>query len=151
MKLRIGNTITLLAITAVFAGSTVAGSTTGFKSDLRANTFSLQKAAKPDLSGKWDLNVSTDGGPVSAKADFKVASDGTITGTIESEQYGVSKISGGSVNDASFSIKFSISADGNAIEVGMNGTFDEKSMKGSGSAGDASFSFTGTRAASAQK
>jgi hypothetical protein len=33
----------------------------------------------------------------------------------------------------------------------MNGTFDEKSMKGSGSAGDASFSFTGTRAASAQK
>ncbi len=38
------------------------------------NSSSLQKAAKADLSGKWDLSVSTDGGPVSAKAEFKVAS-----------------------------------------------------------------------------
>jgi hypothetical protein len=111
---------------------------------------SFQKTAKADLSGKWDLNVTTDGGPVSAKAEFKVASDGTITGTVESEQYGSSKISSGSVTDANFAIKFSISADGNAIEVTMSGTFDEKSLKGSGSAGDNGFSFTGTRSSSAQ-
>src|SRR5580704_1295242 len=71
----------------------------------RVSGFSFQASAKADLSGKWDLNVTTDGGPVSAKADFKVASDGTITGTVESEQYGSSKISSGSVTDASFAIK----------------------------------------------
>jgi len=115
------------------------------------SSASVLKAAKPDLSGKWDLNVTTDGGPISAKAEFKVASDGTITGTVESAEYGSSKISSGSVTDAGFAIKFSISAEGSAIEVSMSGTFDEKSMKGSGSAGDAGFSFTGTRSSSAQK
>jgi hypothetical protein len=117
----------------------------------RVSGFSFQAPAKADLSGKWDLNVTTDGGPVSAKADFKVASDGTITGTVESEQYGSSKISSGSVTDASFAIKFDISAGGDAISVSMSGTFDEKSMKGTGSAGDAGFSFTGTRSSSGQE
>ena len=111
---------------------------------------SLQKAAKADLSGKWDLSVVTDGGPISAKLDLKVAADGSITGTVESAEYGSSTISSGSVTDASFAIKFNISGDGNAIQVVMSGTFDEKSLKGSGSAGDASFSFTGTRSSSAQ-
>jgi hypothetical protein len=141
----------MLASTIALIGLVSVVSANGIGHSLpQINAVSMQKAAKPDLSGKWDLNVSTDGGPVSAKADFKVASDGSITGTVESEQYGVSKISSGSVNDASFGIKFSISADGNAIEVSMSGSFDEKSLKGTGSAGDASFSFTGTRAASAQ-
>jgi hypothetical protein len=114
------------------------------------NSSSFQKAAKADLSGKWDLNVTTDGGPISAKAEFKVATDGSITGTVESAEYGSSTISSGSVTDASFVIKFNISGDGNAIQVTMSGTFDEKSLKGSGSAGDNSFSFTGTRSSSAQ-
>jgi hypothetical protein len=111
---------------------------------------SSRTAVKADLSGKWDLDVKTDGGPISAKADFKVASDATITGTIESAEYGNSKIASGSVADASFAIKFSVSADGNVIEINMSGTFDEKSMRGSGTAGDGSFSFTGTRTSNAQ-
>src|SRR5579864_7797193 len=133
MKLTIGYKATLLAISAAafaLAGSTVAGSPTGLKSDLRVNTVSPLKAAKADLSGKWDLNVTTDGGPISAKADFKVASDGSITGTVESAEYGVSKISSGTVTDASFAIKFSISSEGSVLEVSMSGTFDEKSLKG---------------------
>ena len=111
---------------------------------------SFQKTAKPDLSGKWDLNVTTDNGPVSAKPDLTVAADGSITGTVESAEYGSSKISGGSATDTTFVIKFDISANGNAIDVSMNGTYDEKSLKGTGSAGDLSFSFTGTRSTSAQ-
>lgn len=107
-------------------------------------------AAKADLSGKWDLDVRTDSGPVAAKADFTVAKDGAITGTIESAEYGSSKISSGSVNDTSFSIKFDLSSQGSVIEVGMTGTFDEKTMKGSGSAGDSSFTFTGTRASASK-
>jgi hypothetical protein len=111
---------------------------------------SFEKTAKPDISGKWDLNVTTDNGPVSAKAEFKVAADGSITGTVESAEYGSSKISSGSATDTTFVIRFGISADGNAIDVSMNGTYDEKSLKGTGSAGDLSFSFTGTRSSSAQ-
>ncbi len=111
----------------------------------------IETQAKADLSGKWDLNVTTDGGPIAAKAEFTVASDGTISGTIDSAEYGSSKIASGSVKDASFSFKFNISADGNVIEVTMSGTFDEKALKGSGAAGDMGFSFTGTRASSAQK
>jgi hypothetical protein len=114
------------------------------------NAPSLQKAAKADLSGKWDLAVTTDGGPISAKVEFKVAADGSITGTVESAEYGSSTITSGSVTDANFVIKFNISGDGNAIQVTMSGTFDEKTLKGSGSAGDASFSFTGTRASAAK-
>ncbi|HEY4840103.1 MAG TPA: hypothetical protein VIH72_15915 [Candidatus Acidoferrales bacterium] len=111
---------------------------------------SIETQAKSDLSGKWDLNVTTDGGPIAAKAEFTVASDGTISGTIDSAEYGSSKIASGSVKDASFSFKFDISASGSVIEVTMSGTFDEKSLKGSGSAGDMGFSFTGTRASSSQ-
>jgi hypothetical protein len=108
----------------------------------------IEAQAKADLSGKWDLNVTTDGGPVSAKVEFTVASDGTISGTVDSAEYGSSKISSGSVKDANFSFKFNITADGNVIEVTMSGTFDQKSLKGSGSAGDMGFSFTGTRTSS---
>jgi hypothetical protein len=111
---------------------------------------SMATAPKLDLSGKWDLDVKTDNGPVSAKADLKVASDGTISGTIESPEYGSSKISSGSVTDASFAFKFDLNSQGSAISVGMSGTFDEKGMKGSGTAGDTSFTFTGTRSSSAQ-
>jgi hypothetical protein len=111
---------------------------------------SIESQAKADLSGKWDLNVTTDGGPIAAKAEFSVASDGTISGTIDSAEYGSSKIASGSVKDASFSFKFNITADGNVIEVTMSGSFDEKSLKGSGSAGDMGFSFTGTRSSSSQ-
>jgi hypothetical protein len=117
----------------------------------RVQGVSVETQAKADLSGKWDLNVTTDGGPISAKAEFTVASDGTISGTIDSAEYGSSKIASGSVKDASFSFKFNISADGNVIEVTMSGTFDEKALKGSGAAGDMGFSFTGTRASSSQQ
>ena len=117
----------------------------------QVRSASIENQAKADLSGKWDLNVTTDGGPISAKAEFTVASDGTISGTIDSAEYGSSKIASGSVKDASFSFKFNISNGGDVIEVRMNGTFDEKSLKGSGSAGDTGFSFTGTRSSSGQK
>ena len=149
--MKVANGFRILASTIALVGlvSVVGANGVGHQVP-QINRVSVQKAAKTDLSGKWDLNVATDGGPVSAKAEFKVASDGSITGTVESAEYGSSKISSGSVTDANFAIKFNISANGNAIEVNMSGTFDEKSLKGSGSAGDASFSFTGTRSSSTQ-
>lgn len=144
-----------LALVVALAGPVSVIPAIGFagsaeNSAAQKDSLSLQKAAKADLSGKWDLAVSTDGGPISAKAEFKVAADGSITGSVESAEYGTSTITSGSVTDAGFVVKFNISGDGNAIQVTMSGTFDEKSLKGSGSAGDASFSFTGTRASAAK-
>jgi hypothetical protein len=144
----LGVAVALVGIVSVVPAGGV-GRHTG-NSGAEMSGASIESPAKADLTGKWDLNVTTDGGQISASADFKVASDGSITGTVESAAYGSSKISSGSVTDANFTVKFSISANGNAIEVSMSGTFDEKSIKGSGSAGDTSFSFTGTRASSAQ-
>jgi hypothetical protein len=139
----------IVAVTFVAAVSAGANDSTRISASQR-NSFSLPTAAKLDLSGKWDLDVKTDNGPVSAKADLKVASDGTITGTIESQEYGSSRIASGSVTDTSFSFKFDLNSQGSVISVGMSGTFDEKTMKGSGTAGDTSFTFTGARSSSAQ-
>jgi hypothetical protein len=142
------NLALVIALVGLVSVIPAVGVEQNFAKQMRSSLIESQ--AKADLSGKWDLNVTTDGGPISAKAEFTVASDGTISGTVDSAEYGSSKIASGSVKDASFSFKFNISADGNVIEVTMSGTFDEKSMKGSGSAGDAGFSFTGTRASSGQ-
>ncbi len=106
------------------------------------------QAAKPALAGKWDLNVTTPDGPQKASADLTVADDGTVSGTIDS-QYGHSSISTGSLTGSQFTIKFSINIDGNPTDVSMSGTIDGDSIKGSGSAGDSTFDFTGERAAAA--
>jgi hypothetical protein len=153
--MKTSNSFKTLAVTIAVAALVSVVPSLGFArsgntSASHKNFSSPEKAAKADLSGKWDLNVTTDGGPISAKVEFKVAADGSITGTVESAQYGSSKISSGSATDSSFAIKFNISSDGNAIEVSMSGTYDEKSLKGTGSAGDTNFSFTGTRSSSAQ-
>jgi hypothetical protein len=143
-----GNLTLVIALFGLVSVIPALGVEQNFAREMRSAAFETQ--AKADLSGKWDLNVTTDGGPIAAKAEFTVASDGTISGTIDSAEYGSSKIASGSVKDASFSFKFNITADGNVIEVTMTGTFDEKSLKGSGSAGDMGFSFTGARASSSQ-
>jgi hypothetical protein len=116
----------------------------------QARNMSSPEVAKPDLSGKWDMYFVSENGPVEAKGDFKVDGDGKITGTIVSVQYGTSTIDSGSVTDVNFTIRFNINPDGSGLEVNMSGTFDEKSLKGTGSAGDTSFSFTGTRSSSSQ-
>lgn len=104
------------------------------------------QAARPALAGKWDLNVTTPDGPQKASADLTVGDDGAIAGTVDSE-YGHSPISSGSLTGTQFTIKFSINIDGNPTDVNMSGTIDGDSIKGSGSAGDSTFDFTGVRAA----
>ena len=117
----------------------------------RASTDKPQEggqAAKPALTGKWDLTVTTQDGPQKASADLTVADDGTITGTVAS-QYGSASISSGSLTGNQFTFKFSLNIEGTPTDVSMSGTIDGDSIKGNGSAGDAGFDFTGARATSA--
>jgi hypothetical protein len=106
------------------------------------------QAAKPALTGKWDLTVTTQDGPQKASADLTVADDGTITGTVGS-QYGNASISSGSLTGNQFTFKFSLNIEGTPTDVSMSGTIDGDSIKGNGSAGDAGFDFTGARTPSA--
>jgi hypothetical protein len=117
----------------------------------RASTNNQQEggqAAKPALTGKWDITVTTQDGPQNASADLTVADDGTITGTVAS-QYGSASISSGSLTGNQFTFKFSLNIEGTPTDVSMSGTIDGDSIKGNGSAGDAGFDFTGARAPSA--
>jgi len=104
---------------------------------------------KPDLNGRWDLNVMTEDGPQKASLDLSVADDGRITGTVHSD-YGDARISGGSLDGNKFSIRFSLNIQGNATDVNMDGTIDGDSLEGRGDAGGGAFSFTGARAKSGQ-
>lgn len=105
------------------------------------------QAAKPALGGKWDLTVTTSDGPQKASLDLTVADDGTITGNVGS-QYGSTSISSGSLSGNQFTIKFSLNIEGNPTDISMGGSIDGDSIKGSGSAGDSTFDFTGSRVTS---
>jgi hypothetical protein len=109
--------------------------------------FSAAAQNKPDLNGKWDLSVTTEDGPQKASMDLSVADDGRISGSIHSD-YGDARISGGSLDGNKFSIRFSLTIQGNATDVNMDGTIDGDSLEGRGDAGGGAFSFTGKRAQS---
>lgn len=102
--------------------------------------------AKPKVAGKWDLTVNTgDGNQETASLEMKVADDGGITGTVSSH-YGDAEITKGSADGGSFSIAFKLTIDNSPTDISMRGTVDGDSMKGDGTAGDGTFTYTGTRA-----
>ena len=102
--------------------------------------------AKSHVEGKWDLNVNTgDGGQESASMIMKVADDGAITGSVSSH-YGDVEIAKGSADGDKFSIEFKLTIDNSPTDISMRGTVDGHSMKGDGTAGDGTFTYTGTRA-----
>ena len=107
------------------------------------------QAAKKTIDGRWNIDVAvSDGSTETATLNFKSGSGGAITGTIET-QHGTAQISKGTLTGATFSIEFTLTIDNGPMSVAMSGSFDGDSMKGDGSAGDATFKFTGSRATAA--
>jgi hypothetical protein len=121
-----------------------AGTVAVFAAPRAASWQQEGQAAKPALAGKWDLTVTTSDGPQKAGLDLTVGDDGAITGSVESH-YGNTSISSGSLSGSEFTIKFSLNIEGNPTDVSMSGSIDGDSIKGSGSAGDSTFDFTGSR------
>lgn len=108
------------------------------------------KRAKTDLAGKWDLNVSSNQGPMAGTAEFKIAPNGTITGTIVSP-YGTSPVTSGSAKDVTFTIKYNVTdAQGALTEITMSGSVDGNSIKGFLTVGGDRFGFTGIRSSGAK-
>jgi hypothetical protein len=107
------------------------------------------QASKKSIDGQWTITVDvSDGSTETATLNFKSGSAGAITGTIET-QHGTAQISKGTLTGSTFSIEFTLTIDNNPMGVSMSGSFDGDSMKGDGSAGDATFKFNGSRAAAA--
>jgi len=101
--------------------------------------------AKSNVAGKWDLSVNTgDGGQEDASMELKVADDGGVTGTVNSH-YGNAEITKGSADGDKFSIEFKLTIDNAPTDVTMRGSVDGDHMKGDGTAGDGTYTFTGTR------
>jgi hypothetical protein len=121
-------------------------------------TFSAQRAAagsqtesakadasaKVDLTGSWTLAV--DLGSISATPSVVFKQDGeTLTGEYTSQQYGGYPLTG-TVKGNQLQFTFTMTIEGNAIDVAYSGTADKDSIKGSvnyGGVGEGTF--TGTR------
>jgi hypothetical protein len=108
-----------------------------------------QESKKKTIDGQWTISVDvSDGSTETATLNFKMASGGGINGTIET-QHGTAQISKGTLTGSTFSIEFTLNIDNNPMAVSMSGSFEGDSIKGDGSAGDATFKFTGSRATAA--
>lgn len=106
-------------------------------------------AAKPaaDVTGRWDVMVSTDQGEIPASLVLK--KDGTkIVGSIAGPQ-GEAPVEA-SVEEKNVSIWFSMDTSNGPIAITMNGTLEGNAMKGMVDiGGSGSASWTATRAAAA--
>lgn len=109
-----------------------------------ATSFEEKTQPQGNLAGKWNIDVTASDGPHKASLDLKVATDGTITGTIGTE-YGNCDVTSGSITEDSFRIKFTLPIEGSPTPVVLDGTITGDSIKGTGTVGDGTFDYTGSR------
>lgn len=114
--------------------------------------FEIREPEKPkeppkgDLTGKWKLSYNTPEGPEESTAEITMASDGTLSGTLDSPR-GVANIISGYLSVDKFSFTINIPIEDNPADVIFSGTFDGTSMKGSISVPSlgVDIDFTGTK------
>ncbi len=112
--------------------------------------FEVREAERPqerptvNLTGRWNLTVITPGGEQPANADFTMAGDGALTGTM-SGQMGTASISKGWVSGNKFSFVFTMSVGGPPQELSCSGTMEGNTIKGTITVGGQAIEFTGTK------
>jgi imidazolonepropionase-like amidohydrolase len=84
---------------------------------------------KGDLTGKWKLTFTSPEGPDEANADISMASDGSLSGTVQSK-HGNSSIMDGYLSADKFSFKINLPIEDSPSDVIFSGTFDGKTLKG---------------------
>lgn len=97
-----------------------------------------------DMSGKWKLTVNTPQGPEERTAEFTMAEDGTLTGSLTGPR-GTTSISSGWVSGSKFSFTLTFSLGARTVEATYNGTLEGKKISGTVSVGSRTADFTGTR------
>jgi imidazolonepropionase-like amidohydrolase len=112
--------------------------------------FEVREAERPqerptvNLTGRWNLTVITPQGEQPANADFTMAPDGALTGTMSS-QMGTASISKGWVSGNKFNFVFTMSVGGPPQELSCSGTMEGNTIKGTITVGGQAIEFTGTR------
>jgi imidazolonepropionase-like amidohydrolase len=101
---------------------------------------------KGDMTGKWKLSFTTPQGQEEATADLTMQSDGTLTGSLDSDR-GTGSVFSGWVSGDKFSFTINISIEGSSSDVVFTGTFEGTSMKGSIQTMGYTFEFSGTKPA----
>jgi hypothetical protein len=92
-------------------------------------TGSAQSGSKPDLSGKWLFNVTTDAGTGTPTITLKQQGD-TLTGHYSSQALGEADLKG-TVKDNKINFSFKTEVQGTALVVTYDGTVESKdSLKG---------------------
>lgn len=80
------------------------------------------------LSGDWDISLNTPIGAAQSKASLKHEGE-NLSGSIKT-QFGEFPISG-TLKDKDVTLKYTISADGNSLNVTLTGKLEGETMKGS--------------------
>jgi imidazolonepropionase-like amidohydrolase len=99
---------------------------------------------KGDMSGKWKLAYNTPEGPEEATLDVSMASDGALSGTLDSK-HGVASIISGYLSVDKFNFLININIGESFADVTFTGTFDGTTLKGNISVQGYSIDFTGTK------
>jgi imidazolonepropionase-like amidohydrolase len=99
---------------------------------------------KGDMSGKWKLAYNTPEGPEEATLDVSMASDGALSGTLDSK-HGVASIISGYLSVDKFNFLLNINIGESFADVTFTGTFDGTTLKGNISVQGYSIDFTGTK------
>ena len=99
---------------------------------------------KGDMSGRWKLAYNTPEGSEEATLDVSMASDGALTGTLDSKR-GTASIISGYLSVEKFNFVININIGESFADVNFTGTFDGTSLKGTISVEGYSTDFTGTK------
>jgi hypothetical protein len=99
---------------------------------------------KGDMSGKWKLAYNTPEGPEEATLDVSMASDGALSGTLDSK-HGVASIISGYLSVDKFNFLLNINIGESFADVAFTGTFDGTTLKGNISVQGYSIDFTGAK------
>ncbi|MDX1623197.1 MAG: amidohydrolase family protein [Gemmatimonadota bacterium] len=113
--------------------------------------FEIPEVEKPeeppaaDMSGSWDLAIESPQGVREVDAELEMEEDGTLSGTLTSEQ-GEQTIEEGWVSGESFRWTTTITMGPSTVEATFSGTFEGDEMEGTVSIGGRfSVDFTGER------
>ena len=115
--------------------------------------FEIRASEKPkdppkgDMSGRWKLAYNTPEGPEEATLDISMASDGALSGTLDSK-HGVASLISGYLSVDKFNFLININIGESFADVTFTGTFDGTTLKGNISVQGYSIDFTGTKPAS---
>lgn len=100
--------------------------------------------AAANLSGRWNITVTTPDGPVESTAEITQSPDGSLRGSINT-MFGTALLQKASITGNRFTFTITLDIGNGPQEFTFSGTAEGNSIKGTVSFGETALEFTGTR------